>query len=87
MSYQQQGNILKLVKDDKVHNFKDYKKAKIHVEHLKAIINVVNLSIQGLEFFEIYEGVQRILFALKSEKKILQGHLVKQEEIIKNKGK
>jgi len=74
---------MKNVRDIK--EFKETKKIKVYVEHLKAITKVVDLSIAGLKHFEVYIPVHRILRTLKDEKKILDSHLANYEKILKER--
>ncbi len=70
-----------------ISDFKNYKKAKVYVEHITAILQVLNLTIAGLKLFSIYTSVQNILVIMKEEKKILEAQLRIQKEVINNKGK
>lgn len=86
--YQQVGNVLKPVKMKNVKSldeFKDSKKLKVYVVHLKAILRVVDLSIRGLVSFEVYKPVHEILRTLREQKMILESHLNKYEKILKER--
>lgn len=67
--------------------FKKYKKAKLCVEHLQAILKVIDLSIRGLSNFEVYVSVHRILNVMRDEKRFLEAHLKEQKSILESKGK
>lgn len=69
-----------------INNFKNLKKARVYQDHLQDILKIVNLSIQGLKLFEVYESVRNILTVLRQEKKILEGQLNLQKEVISKKG-
>jgi len=74
---------------DNVHsikNFKDSKKLKLYVEHLTVILRVVNLSIKGLDHFQIYLPVHAIITTMKEQKTILDAHLNKYKAILHERG-
>jgi hypothetical protein len=74
---------------DNVHsikNFKDIKKIKLYVTHLKAILKVVDLSIRGLITFEVYTPVHAILVTMREQKRILESHLNQYTKILKERG-
>jgi len=85
--YEYVGSILKKKPMDDLHNFKNYKKAKVYVQHLEAILKVVDLSVKGLSLFEVYIPVHRILVVMKDERRFLESHLKEQQEIIRRRGK
>lgn len=70
-----------------IYDIKQLKASKIYITHLESILKVVDLSIKGLQHFELYDSVRRILNVMRDEQKILQLHLEKQKHILKNKGK
>lgn len=72
---------------DNLHDFKNLRRARVYVEHITAILQVLNLTIAGLKLFSIYTSVQNILVIMKEEKKILEAQLRIQKEVINNKGK
>lgn len=69
-----------------VHNIKDLKNARVFSQHIEAILQVINLTIKGLEMFKAYGSAQRILATLKEEKHILESHLKHQKLILSSKG-
>lgn len=70
-----------------VHNLKDYKRAKVNLLHLEAILKVYELSTKGLSNFEIYVSVQRVLPVLKEETYLIKSQIRKLKKIIEEKGK
>lgn len=85
MIYSQIGNILKpMANVTNLKNHKELKKVKIYVEHLEAILKVMNLSIQGLTHFEVYIPVYQSLSTLREQKRILESHLNKYQQMLKD---
>lgn len=66
---------------------KQKKKAKIYLEHIATILKIINLSIKGLERFEMYSPVQEILRTLRSQKLVLNSHSAKISKFLKEKEK
>lgn len=86
--YQKVGNILKPIKElANMHDLKRYKRAKLHLEHMEAILKVTKLTLRGLERFEVYGPVKSILNTIRYENKVLEAHLEDCKKVINNKGK
>lgn len=71
---------------NEISNFKKYKKAKVQVEHLEAILHALDLSMKAFKLFEVYTPVHNILSVMRTEKKILENYLKEQKDIISKKG-
>ena len=69
-----------------INDFKNYKKAKVYVEHLSASLKVIDLSIKGLSLFSIYTPCRKILDVMKEEKKVLEAYLEHNKKVVANKG-
>lgn len=83
--YIQVGTILKSMKNVRsLKQHKENKKIKMYIEHINAILQVLNLTVKGLEHFEVYIPVHRILKTCREEKRILESHLNKYKELLKN---
>lgn len=72
--------------DNKLYNLNELKDSKLLVEHLEAILTVVNLTMRSLSIFEVYQPVARILYVMREEQRILVAHLAKNKSISENKG-
>lgn len=86
--YTKIGNIFKIMNEDsKIHNLKQYKAAKMYIEHLEAIALLINTSIRGFTVFEAYQAANECLFTLRAQKVLVEGQINKYKKIIASKGK
>ena len=70
-----------------INDLKKYKESIVVIEHISAILHVLNLTIRALSIFSIYAPVQRILYTLENEKYILESHYYKYKRIKDSKGR
>lgn len=70
----------------KIHNIKSYKESLIVINHIEAILKVIDLTIKALTHYRIYLPVQKILITLKEQKLTLEIHLEHHKKQKTNKG-
>jgi hypothetical protein len=68
------------------HDLSKYKKAKSVVRDLTTLLQIINLSINGLTPFRKYTSISETLACLEDNKTILSVHLDHHSQIIANKG-
>lgn len=66
-------------------DFKDERKMRVYVSHLKQILKVLDLTSRGLKLFEVYTPVRSILTTIRMERVVLESHLKKFEKHLKEK--
>lgn len=86
MRYIHVGNVYKPMSNG-IHDFKEYKKAKVHLEKLEAIHLLFVTSIRGLELFAAYQTADRAIIKLKEEKSIIEIQIAKCKATLISKGK
>jgi hypothetical protein len=67
-------------------DLKTYKLAKIICKDLKAIIEVFDLNLRGLELYKHYIPVANVLIQMRHERTILELQYKKYQKLFKNKG-
>lgn len=72
---------------NQIHDINKYKKSLLYLKHLETIINVIDLSLRALKFYEPYTSVAKIMRIMENEKAVLQSHLEQCKKIKESKGK
>lgn len=83
INYQKIGNILKPVEDENVVSLQAYKEAKVHLEHLRTIRKIMDLSIKSLTHYHVYTPAYETHWYLEGQKLIVEAYIKKFEKVVK----
>jgi hypothetical protein len=83
LTYKKVGNILKLVNDENVVSLTDFKEAKLHLEHLKTIKKILELSIKSLSHYQAYTPAFETHWYLAGQLIIVETFIKKFEKVVK----
>lgn len=69
-----------------LHDLRSYKESKIALPHIKAILQVFELTEKSLTHFSSYRSVAKVLMTIADQRAILESYQIMYNKINKEKG-